>query len=144
MQEPQYRENLPEGCPLPESCHDNKILFRLVSKKEYVDDDYYSQAIKKPGKRAKRSARSLCRFHSVSLFGTVEDCKKIKKTLGSGYIAKIEVTPDSGKLFKAKPPSEHYDWWPYKLYPINEHVLEYLEFSNHETENIDRDRRNSI
>ena len=113
MPEPQYRENLPEGGPLPESgpIQEEMIMYRFVHNPPSEADFASHVALGKI--TSSKDPRFFCRALSLSVFSTYKEAKKWQSKFKLP-IAKIILRENDGRIcLDGKPQKKHYAWWPH-------------------------------
>jgi hypothetical protein len=127
MPEPQYRENLPEGCPLKESqvVQDPMIMYRCVHNPP-IENDFDSYVAL--GLATGTEPRDICLDHAVSLFGSREKIANVQKKLRLP-LARITLQKGSGRICQdGKPRRKHYSWWPYASCNVLECISDIEDF----------------
>ena len=112
-----YREDLPDGCPPPESkpLTAPRLLYRLVSKYPPAEQDFDSVWKQQPERRGRLDS---CQGRGLSLFDTVAEAQKRTSyiTLSDKIVCAVNVTPDAGPLLITS--RHHHTWWPLQVYDI--------------------------
>lgn len=109
-----YWPVLPAGCPPSGAVQRTGTFYRFVNGTE---QDWKSK-VQLNGEEwcDERPSTPLCRFHSISIYSTLEAARR-RKLLG-GWIAKCQIveftmTAEMGVVRESNPSTHHCDWWPH-------------------------------
>lgn len=108
----EWAEPLPEECP-PQEARDpeDEVFYRLVDEPTRPkQSDFFSPRKLKPQRNFKDA--SLCETLGLSVFSTIDACRKVGKLAGlrDKQVAEVTLPPECGVVLQTRGP-KHYSWW---------------------------------
>ena len=111
-----FAEALPEHCPPAEATEREEFIgYRLIRAKTPCLDDFSSHAARDPKKYG-----TSCRYFAVSLFSERASLARLLEmpVHKNKTIAKVRLTPQSGRVQQTGQDPCHHDWWRYKDFDV--------------------------